>query len=192
MFIQIQETPNPSTLKFVPQAQVMAEGVYSVVSQKEAEASPLAKKLWSLSGVEALLFGSDFVSVTKTPQIEWFSLKPIIMGVMMEHFVAQEPFFYQEPLDDNPQEDLGSQSSGVHGDSSEIANEIRALIDTRIRPAVAMDGGDIVFERFEEGVVYVSLKGACSGCPSSTQTLKSGIETMLMHYVPEVKEVRAL
>lgn len=191
VFIQTQETPNPSTLKFVPQGEVMAQGVYSVASKDEASASPLAQKLWALSGVEGLLFGRDFISVTKTAETEWFSLKPAIIGVIIEHFVTKAPFFYEEASQVKISASEGLEAEGL-SDQDEIAQEIRDLIDTRVRPAVAMDGGDIVFERFEEGIVYVSLKGACSGCPSSTATLKSGIETMLKHYIPEVSEVRAL
>lgn len=186
MFIQIQETPNPRTLKFLPQGEVVAEKIYEVVSEEMAARSPLAQSLWTLPGVEGILFGNDFISVTKDPETEWFSLKPLVMGVIMEHFVTHTPLFYETS---EKIEDL-QLSSDNKSENEEISQEIRELIDTRVRPAVAMDGGDIVFERFDQGIVYVSLKGACSGCPSSTATLKSGIETMLKHYIPEVTEVR--
>lgn len=191
MFIQIEDTPNPHTLKFMPQGPVMANGVYPVKCEEMASRSPLAQKLWALPGVNELLFGKDFISVTKEPSTEWFKLKPSIVGLLMEHFVTQAPLFIQDAMKDDL-EGVNEGSSGDDQGDEGVIREITDLIDQRVRPAVAMDGGDITFERFEEGIVYVSLKGACSGCPSATATLKSGIETMLKHYIPEVVEVRAL
>lgn len=182
MFIQTEDTPNPLTLKFIPGRVVMDEGTADFSDEVSAARSPLAKSLFRIEGVEAVFFGSDFVSVTKSEDAEWSLIKPSILGAIMEHYMSDGPLFVE-----------GSESEASHASQDDpIVAEIIELLDARIRPAVAMDGGDITFDRFEDGVVYVRLKGACSGCPSSTVTLKAGIENMLRHYIPEVTEVRAV
>lgn len=180
MFIQTEETPNPLTLKFLPQKIVMDTGTLEFTHSESAACSPLAQNLLKIGGVEKVFFGKDFISVTKNPEKEWYILKPSILGAIMEHFVSGRPLL----------ENLREEKA-ISLEEDAISKEIREIIDTRVRPAVAQDGGDIVFDRFEKGIVYVRMQGACSGCPSSSQTLKAGIESMLRHYVPEVVEVRA-
>ena len=182
MFIQTEQTPNPATLKFLPGRAVMPEGPASFATEEEAERSPLARRLFEIDGVTGVFFGSDFISVSKDEAREWFLLKPSILGVIMEHFVSGQPLLVGHA--DDGQAD--------HGEGDEVASQIKELLDTRVRPAVAQDGGDIVFHGFERGVVYLRMQGACAGCPSSTATLKMGIENMLRHYIPEVVEVRAV
>jgi len=184
MFIQTEETPNPLTLKFLPQKTVMEQGTLEFTRLEEALSSPLAEKLFNIEGVERILFGKEFISITKKADKEWYILKPSILGTIMEHFVSGRPLLQSD------KKEITSKASLENED--EISKEIREIIDTRVRPAVAQDGGDIIFDRFEEGIVYVHMQGACSGCPSSTVTLKSGIENMLKHYVPEVIEIRAI
>ncbi|WP_207455788.1 NifU family protein [Azospirillum sp. SYSU D00513] len=183
MFIQTEQTPNPATLKFLPGRDVLGAGTADFPSREEAARSPLAERLFDVDGVEGVFLGSDFVTITKSDAKEWFLLKPSILGVIMEHFTANRPVL----LD-------GAEAGSGHVDSEdddEVVSQIKELLDTRVRPMVAQDGGDITFHGFDKGVVYLSMKGACSGCPSSTATLKAGIENMLRHYVPEVVEVRA-
>ncbi|KZD04213.1 NifU family protein [Oceanibaculum pacificum] len=182
MFIQTESTPNPATLKFLPGRDVMASGTADFTSAEAAARSPLAKRLFAVEGVSGVFFGSDFVTVSKRDEKEWYVLKPAILGAIMEHFTTGEPLL----LDD------ASAASEDAGEDSEIVQTIKELLDTRVRPAVAQDGGDITFHGFEEGVVYLHLQGACAGCPSSTATLKMGIENLLKHYIPEVSEVRAV
>lgn len=184
MFIQTEQTPNPATLKFLPGVVVMDSGVADFASVDEAAASPLAQVLFAIEGVQGVFLGHDFISVTKASEKEWFLLKPSILGTVMEHFTAGRPVML------NAGEASSDDAEQVEGLDGEIVAQIRELIDTRVRPAVAMDGGDIVFRGFEAGVVYLSMHGACQGCPSSTATLKIGIENMLKHYIPEVVEVR--
>ena len=186
MFIQTESTPNPQTVKFLPGQVVMDQGVAEFTSEEEAVVTPLGKELFKLAGVESLFFGRDFISVSKSADQEWDLLKPQVLAVIMQHFTAGLPLFEESYLRD--QESAQSEDNPLHG---ELEKQIIELIDTRVRPAVAMDGGDIVFDRFEDGVVFLYMRGACSGCPSSTATLKTGIENMLKHYVPEVQEVRA-
>ncbi|MBS0272368.1 MAG: NifU family protein [Proteobacteria bacterium] len=181
MFIQTEETPNPATLKFLPGRVLMSEGTADFKSREEAVKSPLALKLFEVDGVKGVFFGVDFITVSKESNQEWAVLKPAILGAIMEHFITHQPLFYGEGIP-TLEKDV----------SDPIAIQIQEILDTRIRPAVAMDGGDIVFDRFEDGTVYVHMQGACAGCPSSSATLKSGIENMLRHYVPEVLEVRAI
>ena len=190
MFIQTEPTPNPATLKFLPGQQVMPSGTRDFASPEAAEASPLAEALFDTGDVTGVFFGSDFVSVTAAPGADWSALKPQVVAVLLDHFVSQAPLFaggdasgFAVPLDDE----------GVDDDpaDAEIVEQIKELIETRVRPAVAGDGGDIRYRGFRDGVVYLTLQGACSGCPSSTATLKQGIEGLLKHYVPEVTEVRA-
>lgn len=185
MFIQTEQTPNPNSLKFLPGEIVMPQGTADFRSVETASNSPLAKRFFRLDGVEGVFFGHDFISITKTNDKDWMVLKPLILGMIMEHYTNGEPLFDETA----PQK---STSSSAYGEDDEITTQIKELLDTRIRPAVAMDGGDIVFESFQNGVVYLQLQGACAGCPSSTITLKAGIENMLRHYVPEVIEVRAV
>ncbi len=181
MFIQTEETPNPTTLKFLPGRVVMTEGTLDLPSAEAAVVSPLGVKLFAQEGVMGVFFGADFITVTKAEDVHWAVLKPAILGVIMEHFVTHQPLLYgTEVAQDTPEDD------------DPIVAQIKELLDDRIRPAVAMDGGDIVFDRFEDGVLYVRMQGACAGCPSSSATLKAGIENMLRHYVPEVQEVRAV
>lgn len=181
MFIQTESTPNPATLKFLPGRVVMTEGTADFKSREEALKSPLAHKLFEVEGVRGVFFGADFLTISKEDSASWDVLKPSILGGIMEHFLTHQPLFHG----DNP---LFSSSD----EDDPIVAQIKEILDTRIRPAVAMDGGDIAFDHFAEGIVYVRMQGACAGCPSSSDTLKSGIENMLRHYVPEVLEVKAI
>lgn len=181
MFIQTETTPNPATLKFLPGRAVMARGTADFPSREQAAASPLATRLFEIEGVAGVFLGSDFVSVTKADAADWQVLKPQVLGAIMEHFTSGEPVVTEE-----------SPAAGGEGEDSQVVAQIKELLDTRIRPAVAQDGGDIIFRGFEDGVVYLRMQGACSGCPSSTATLKHGIENMLRYYVPEVTAVEAV
>lgn len=181
MFIQTEETPNPATLKFLPGRQVMASGTAEFKSEEDTARSPLAQALFQVDGVTGVFLGYDFISVSKRDDKEWYLMKPGVLGVIMEHFVAGRPTV----LEENAAEPV------VAEEDNEIVAQIKELLDTRVRPAVAMDGGDITFEGYEDGIVTLHMQGACSGCPSSTATLKMGIENMLRHYIPEVREVRA-
>ncbi len=186
MFIQTEITPNPETLKFLPGQQVMASGTADFTDPAAATVrSPLAARVFSVDGVTAVFLGGDFVSVTKRPEVDWNVLKPMVLGAVMEHFMSGDPVM-------RPQDPADSADGPDAAEDTEAVAQIRELLETRVRPAVAMDGGDIVFEAFEEGIVYLQMRGACSGCPSSTATLKHGIENMLRHYIPEVREVRAV
>lgn len=188
MFIQTETTPNPATLKFLPGKVVMEEGTADFRdADNAAEASPLAAKLFAVPGVTGVFFGYDFITVTKD-DAEWQHLKPAILGTIMEHFMSGAPVL------------AGAQATAVPEDEEEffdaedadIVEVIKELIDTRVRPAVAQDGGDITFRGFEKGTVYLHMKGACAGCPSSTATLKHGIQNLLRHFVPEVQQVEAI
>lgn len=191
MYIETERTPNPATLKFLPGQQVMAAGTREFVDEEVAEASPLAAALFSLGDVTGVFFGHDFVSVTAASGTDWTGLRPEVAAVLLDHFASGAPLFVggdagaiAVPAEDD--EVIGDDP----GDADVVA-QIRELIETRVRPAVANDGGDIVYRGFREGVVYLTMQGACSGCPSSAATLKQGIEGLLRHYVPEVTEVRA-
>jgi len=181
MFIQTEDTPNPLTIKFLPGKEVMKTGTADFKNNELAVNSPLASRLFEVDGVDGVFLGSDFISVTKKKEEEWFSLKPSILGKIMEHFASGEEVLI---LNQNEKTDSDIEDS-------DTVQQIKQLLETRVRPAVAMDGGDIQFESFEDGIVTLLMKGACSGCPSSTATLKMGIENMLRHYIPEVQEVRA-
>ncbi len=186
MFIQTESTPNPATLKFLPGREVMGEGrVADFASREAAERSPLARALFETPEVSRVFFGADFIAVTQTGG-DWKTLKPAILGAIMEHFTRGLPLIGAEA------EETDSQAADS-GDS-EIVAQIKDLIETRVRPAVAQDGGDIIFRGFDEasGIVFLHMRGACAGCPSSTMTLKNGIENMLRHYVPEVSAVEAV
>ncbi len=180
MFIQTENTPNPATVKFIPGVKVMTSGVAEFEDAQKAKTSPLAERLFDVRGVQSVFFGYDFVSVTKLDAVEWPTIKGQVLSAIMQHFSMGEPLFH------------GDAGAEEEDDSllDEISKQIKELIDTRVRPAVAQDGGDIVFEKFDKGIVFLKMRGACSGCPSSTMTLKNGVENMLRHYVPEVLEVR--
>jgi Fe-S cluster biogenesis protein NfuA len=180
MFIQTEQTPNPATLKFLPGRDVLGRGTADFPTAETAVRSPLAQRLFEIEGVAGVFLGADFVTITKEGDRDWYLLKPSILGVIMEHFTAGRPVINETTADDN----------AAHEDDDEIVAQIKELLDTRVRPAVAQDGGDITFQGFENGIVYLNMKGSCAGCPSSTATLKAGIENMLRHYIPEVVEVR--
>lgn len=177
MFIQTETTPNPMTLKFIPGQEVLASGSADFPNAEAANRSPLAQRLFEVDNVERVFFGTDFISVTKS-DIDWAHLKPAVLGVIMEHFTAGLPVMDQVEGADDGAED------------NDTVRQIKELLDTRVRPVVAQDGGDIVYHGFEDGVVFLHMQGACAGCPSSSITLKHGIENMLKHYIPEVSEVR--
>jgi len=183
MFIQTEQTPNPATLKFLPGCPVTTSGTANFTSEEAARVSPLAEQLFSLPEVAGVFLGADFVTVTKTGDGDWYRLKPAVLAVIMEHFTAGRPVLV-----------AGAESTAgaSEEDEDEVVAQIKELLETRVRPAVAQDGGDIIFHDFEDGVVYLHMQGSCSGCPSSTATLKAGIENMLRHYIPEVVEVRAV
>ena len=190
MYIETETTPNPATLKFLPGQEVMAAGTREFTNEEDAATSPLAGALFSHGDVTGVFFGRDFVSVTAGQGVDWSALKPQVVAMLLDHFVSGAPLFsgpdasgISVPADDD---EMGDDPA-----DAEIVAQIRELIETRVRPAVANDGGDIIYKGFREGVVYLTMQGACSGCPSSTATLKQGIEGLLKHYVPEVTEVRA-
>jgi Fe-S cluster biogenesis protein NfuA len=184
MFIQTESTPNPATLKFLPGQTVMHAGTADFPSTDSAGPSPLARRIFATGGVTGVFFGPDFVTVTKAEDMDWAHIKPGILGAIMEHFQSGQPVI---------EGDAGAVMHAAHsGPDAEIVTQIKELLDTRVRPAVAQDGGDITFHGFDRGVVYLYMKGACAGCPSSTMTLKMGIENLLRHYIPEVTEVRPI
>ncbi|MCP1198918.1 NifU family protein [Notoacmeibacter sp. MSK16QG-6] len=187
MFIQTETTPNPATLKFLPGEIVIGEGTAEFKDEESAvSSSPLAARLFDVPGVTGVFFGYDFVTVTKDEQTAWQHIKPAILGAIMEHFMSGEPVMASAAK---------TAGSGAEGeeffdkDDAPLVEQIKELLDTRVRPAVAQDGGDITFRGFRDGVVYLNMKGACAGCPSSTATLKHGIQNLLRHFVPEVQEV---
>ena len=182
MFIQTEPTPNPATLKFLPGRAVMEQGTANFTDPAAAGRSPLAQRLFTLPGVTGVFLGTDFITVSKDDSTDWYQLKPSVLGLIMEHFTAGQPVIT----------DTGAAVAEAEEEGDEVVLQIKELLETRVRPAVAQDGGDIIFDRYEDGVVYLHMQGSCSGCPSSTATLKAGIENMLRHYVPEVVEVRAV
>ena len=182
MFIQTEETPNPATLKFLPGQTVLEAGTADFTDASQAaDHSPLAESLFGVDGVAAVFFGHDFITITKAADQDWFVMKPAILGAIMEHFTAGKPVLNEAV----------PQATTDDGEDDEVVSQIKELLETRVRPAVAQDGGDITFHGFDQGVVYLEMRGACAGCPSSTATLKMGIENMLRHYIPEVVEVRS-
>lgn len=183
MFIQTESTPNPATLKFLPGQTVLETGTADFPTAEGAEQSPLAERIFKVQGVTGVFFGNDFVTVTKSDETEWDHVKPAILGAIMEHFQSGKPIMIGASA-------APSGHAEHTGEDAEIVGQIKELLDTRVRPAVAQDGGDITFHGFERGVVYLHMQGACAGCPSSTITLKMGIENLLRHYIPEVTEVR--
>ena len=182
MFIQTEETPNPATLKFLPGQTVLGRGTANFSEGDSTESSPLAKKLFGGDGVVGVFLGSDFIPITKKEDFLWEHIKPALLGTIMDFLQSGEEILHEES---------GASSDDIHeGPDSETVKKIIDLLDTRVRPAVAQDGGDITFQSFQKGVVYLHMQGACAGCPSSTMTLKMGIENLLKHYIPEVNEVR--
>lgn len=184
MFIQTESTPNPATLKFLPGQTVLEVGTADFPSLEAAGKSPLATRIFAVDGVTGVFFGNDFVTVTKAEGVEWDHIKPAILGAVMEHYQSGQPVMA------DGSEGAASGHAEHSGEDAEIVSQIKELLDSRVRPAVAQDGGDITFHGFDRGVVYLHMQGACAGCPSSTLTLKMGIENLLRHYIPEVTEVR--
>lgn len=183
MFIQTETTPNPATLKFLPGETVLSSGTADFPTPEAGAASPLAQRIFAIEGVTAVFLGSDFVTVTKADDQPWDHLKPSVLGAIMEHYQSGDPVITGDGH--------GGAGHAEHdGPDGEIVGQIKELLDTRVRPAVAQDGGDITFHGFDRGIVYLHMQGACAGCPSSTLTLKMGIENLLRHYIPEVIEVR--
>ena len=180
MFIQTEPTPNPATLKFLPGRAVMESGTANFTEASAAKTSPLAESLFALEGVTGVYLGADFITVSKAAELDWLKLKPVVLAAIMDHFTSGRPVM------------SGAAATAETGgdEDDELVSQIKELLETRVRPAVAQDGGDIIFHSFEDGVVYLTMQGSCSGCPSSTATLKAGIENMLRHYIPEVQEVR--
>jgi Fe-S cluster biogenesis protein NfuA len=184
MFIQTEATPNPATLKFIPGKRVLSEGTADFRSRTDATKSPLATRLFDIDGVDGVFLGTDFISVTKG-NVEWQHLKPMVLGAIMEHYVSGGPPAESEDANDAP----GGSYDPVDEDT---VSTIKELLETRVRPAVAQDGGDITFSGYRNGVVYLHMRGACAGCPSSTATLRHGIENLLKHFCPEVQSVQAV
>ena len=182
MFIQTEETPNPATLKFLPGQTVLGTGTANYSNGDNIESSPLAKKLFNVEGVVGVFLGSDFITITKKEDFLWEHIKPALLGTIMDFLQSGEEILNNDSRD--------TSHEIYEGPDSEIIKKITDLLDTRVRPAVAQDGGDITFQSFQEGIVYLHMQGACAGCPSSTMTLKMGIENLLRHYIPEVTEVR--
>jgi Fe-S cluster biogenesis protein NfuA len=185
MFIQTEETPNPASLKFLPGRVVLPSGSANFTEASAAERSPLARQLFAIEGVAGVFLGHDFVTVSKAGEADWYSLKPSILGAIMDIYTRGEAVLEADDAAATPE-------STASEEDDEIVSQIKELIDTRVRPAVAQDGGDIIFHGFKEGIVYLHMQGSCAGCPSSTATLRSGIENMLRHYIPEIHEVRAV
>jgi len=183
MFIQTESTPNPATLKFLPGQAVLDVGTADFPTAEAASKSPLASRIFSVAGVTGVFFGLDFVTVTKADSVEWDHIKPAILGAVMEHYQSGQPVM-------NDGHAARSGHAEHSGEDGAIVTQIKELLDSRVRPAVAQDGGDITFHGFDRGIVYLHMQGACAGCPSSTLTLKMGIENLLRHYIPEVTEVR--
>jgi Fe-S cluster biogenesis protein NfuA len=181
MFIQTQDTPNPQTLKFSPGIPVLDSGTKSFIEGDSLAPSPLAQIIFKVKGVKGVFLGSDFITVTKAENDDWEYLKPQVLAAIMDHFLSGMPVLH----------DMPAETTAPKG-GDDITNQIIDLIETRVRPAVAQDGGDIIFKDFRDGIVYLEMHGACSGCPSSTITLKSGIENMLKHYIPEILSVEAV
>ncbi|MGJ5620752.1 NifU family protein [Sulfitobacter sp. MF3-043] len=183
MFIQTESTPNPATLKFLPGQAVLEVGTADFPTPDAAGGSPLATRLFAIDGVAGVFFGTDFVTITKADTVDWDHIKPALLGAIMEHFQSGQSVMAAD-------HQATSGHAAHDGEDGEIVNQIKELLDSRVRPAVAQDGGDITFHGFDRGVVYLHMQGACAGCPSSTLTLKMGIENLLRHYIPEVTEVR--
>ena len=192
MFIETETTPNPSSLKFLPGQAVMGSGTREFATPEAAEASPLAQAIFDLGDVTNVFFGGDFITVTAAPGVSWTDLKPQVVAILLDHFVSEAPLIMPGSAGgiSVPAEDE-SMLVEERDEDSDIIAQINELLETRVRPAVAGDGGDIQYRGYRDGIVHLQMQGACSGCPSSTATLKHGIEGLLKHYVPEVVEVRA-
>tara|TARA_Y100000590_G_scaffold422466_1_gene527220 strand:- start:129 stop:695 length:567 start_codon:yes stop_codon:yes gene_type:complete len=186
MFIQTEQTPNPETLKFLPGKVVMDEGTAFFKNAENITNSPFAKRLFKVEGVLSVFFGSDFITITKKEAIDWPVIKPAILGAISDHYNSNDKTIIKDSKNKSKNE------TNLNKNESSIVKQIKELLDTRVRPAVAMDGGDIIYDSYKDGIVYLHMQGACSGCPSSTATLKMGIENMLKHYIPEVTEVRPI
>ena len=182
MFIQTEATPNPASLKFLPGRMVLGSGTAEYRTAEEAAGSPLAERLFAVTGVGGVFLGEDFITVTKS-QGEWPHIKPAVLGAIMEHFMSGMPVLMREP-------ESRAEAEFFAEEDAEVVATIKELIETRVRPAVAQDGGDITFQGFRDGVVFLNMRGSCAGCPSSTATLKHGIENLLRHFVPEVREIQ--
>ena len=179
MFIQTEPTPNPATLKFLPGRAVMESGTANFTDAADAKLSPLAERLFALEGVTGVYLGADFITVSKAADLDWLRFKPVVLAAIMDHFTSGQPVMTG-----------AAPTADASGDQDDdVVSQIKELLETRVRPAVAQDGGDIIFHSFEDGVVYLTMQGSCSGCPSSTATLKAVIENMLRHYIPEVRAV---
>ena len=189
MFIQTEATPNPATLKFIPGRTVLDAGTLEFTSREAAARSPLAEKLFDVPGVTSVFYGSDFVTVTKD-ESDWQHLKPAILGAIMEHYMSGAPLLADGTVASDEAAD--EEDEFFSDDDAETVATIKDLIETRVRPAVANDGGDITFRGFKDGIVYLNMKGSCAGCPSSTATLQHGIQNLLRHFVPNVVEVRPM
>lgn len=183
MFIQTELTPNPASMKFLPGQPIMGHGTADFPTPDTAQPSPLAQRLFEVKGVNGVFFGSNFITVTKTDDIDWLTLKPVVLGVLARYLLLGEPVIYDYSPDSTVVQESWEQ---------DVVIRIRELLSSHIRPAVARDGGDIVFRGFHDGVVYLCLQGSCAGCPSATATLKNGIENLLRHYIPEVESVQAV
>ncbi|GAB4522756.1 MAG: NifU family protein [Parvularculaceae bacterium] len=194
MFIQTESTPNPATLKFLPGREVLADGALDFADAESAAASPLAAALFEIDGVEGVFLGADFITITKAEDVDWPHLKPLALAIIMDHFTSGAPVLTGgEEAAAAPSQGHGGRD-GYSAADLEVVEQVVALLDEKIRPAVARDGGDILFDRFEgeTGTIYLHLRGACAGCPASTMTLKQGVENMLRHYIPEVETVEAV
>jgi Fe-S cluster biogenesis protein NfuA len=187
MFIQTEATPNPATLKFLPGRDVLASGTLEVTNEEQAKKSPLAEGLFAVPGITGVFLGTDFITVTKRGDLDWQHLKPAILGAIMDHYLKGKPILAEGAVASTGMDEDGE---FFDPDDAALVGTIKELLETRVRPAVAQDGGDITFKGFKEGVVFLNMKGSCAGCPSSTATLKQGIENLLRHFVPEVQEVR--
>ena len=187
MFVQVEPTPNPATLKFLPGKTVMTQGTQFYQDESSAGNSLLAQKLFQIKGVESVFYGEDFITISKNEASNWTLLKPAIMGAIIEQFATNNPLIEEPQFKKTYVEDKHS----IKSSDSDVVKKIKELLDTKIRPAVAMDGGDIIFNEYVDGWIWLEMQGACQGCPSSTATLKSGIENMMKHYIPEVRGVRS-
>ena len=187
MFVQVEPTPNPATLKFLPGKTVMTQGTQFYQDETSAGNSMLAQKLFQINGVESVFYGQDFITISKNEKSTWPLLKPAIMGAIIEQFTTNNPLIEEPQFKKTYVEDKHS----IKSSDSDVVKKIKELLDTKIRPAVAMDGGDIIFNEYVDGWIWLEMQGACQGCPSSTATLKSGIENMMKHYIPEVRGVRS-
>ena len=187
MFVQVEQTPNPATLKFIPGVTVMSHGTQFYQDESSTGNSILAEQLFQIKGVESVFYGADFITISKHKFAEWKLLKPAIMGAIITQFATDKPLIREPQFTKNYVDD----KHAIKDSDSETVKKIKEILDVKIRPAVAMDGGDIIFEAYKDGWIVLEMQGACAGCPSSTATLKSGIENMMKHYIPEVRGVRA-